>query len=273
MSEVCNVSKFGVVPEYPERLEVPDEQVSWDVQVYDYNPPYYISPGVQARGGRLTDFESIRRVRNFAESATGPLRFDERGRPLNPLGRTGIAGMGVMWYYGPSVASDIFEVRGEGSDLEITTGLRKDNGKRAITGGFQDRIRVGKRLTLNGIREKQIKKGGRWQFEGPLETAVREHMEEVSIDLSSSIAELNPVLIYAGIVRNSLRQTDHAWIETNVFAVNVNGTRFADMTPVAGDDLVEGSAEWSKVSELDLDAMHDDHGKYVQKYLELRAVA
>ncbi|HNV71622.1 MAG TPA: phosphotransferase, partial [Candidatus Ozemobacteraceae bacterium] len=86
---------------YPERFPVPIEKRSWSVSFPEYRPPWHVIPAVLANDGTKVpsgwaDPEDHLRIPDLRQrqSLSGTLNFDTEGRPLNPSGRTGIAGRG-----------------------------------------------------------------------------------------------------------------------------------------------------------------------------------
>jgi ADP-ribose pyrophosphatase len=85
-----------------------------------------------------------------------PMQFDACGRPLNPFGRTGMAGRGLLGKWGPNYAADPIVTRwaivdadndecGSSSDgknerrvLQMVAIQRRDTGEWAIPGGMVD---------------------------------------------------------------------------------------------------------------------------------------
>ena len=73
-------------------------------------------------------------------SYEGPLKFDTRSRPLNPRGRTGLEGRGILGKCGANFAADpiVTRVNPETKLIEMLAIQRKDNGEWAIPGGMVD---------------------------------------------------------------------------------------------------------------------------------------
>ncbi len=242
MSELLtNPSQVGVDGGYPQRIVVPDEFLDWELEMLDYDPTYYVSDHVLEKSGSEADLEDFRFTGHTFKSMGGELRRDLHDRPLNPLGRTGIAGRGKLYRWGPNRTADMILTRGYGDELEVVLGRRRDNKKLAIIGGFVDPGEI------------------------TLQAAVRETLEEINIDLLHDIEELAPLIVCRGIVRHSTRMTDHAWIESTVYNVDATKTHVAEMEPIAGDDLLPGSAAWMRLSEVSLEDLHDDHASYLKQ--------
>ena len=71
------------------------------------------------------------------------LTFDADGRPLNPVGRTGLAGRGLLGKWGSNHAADPIVTRFHpaGGQLQVVAIQRKDTGQWAIPGGMVVRVR------------------------------------------------------------------------------------------------------------------------------------
>lgn len=202
-------------PEYPERFPVPDHLVAWEADYPDYAPPYYVSPVVLANDATLkpngwADPEDISLLpAPPEESLTGPLSLDEKGRPVNPVGRTGIAGRGLLGKWGPNYAADpiITRINRETNSIELLAVQRKDNGQWAIPGGMVDK---GEEVTR---------------------TLARELREETGVELDMA----RGTLTYRGYVDDP-RNTDHAWMETTARHLHLSAEIADRMILRAGDD-------------------------------------
>uniref|UniRef100_A0A670JDG5 Transient receptor potential cation channel subfamily M member 2 n=1 Tax=Podarcis muralis TaxID=64176 RepID=A0A670JDG5_PODMU len=91
---------------------VPDEKVPWEVEFEIYNPPFY---SAERQENASPDFlkdnlENLSRI-NF-NSMDGDINRQsfhgtyliEDGLPLNPMGRTGLKGQGILQFFGPNHA-------------------------------------------------------------------------------------------------------------------------------------------------------------------------
>lgn len=103
----CNIARFLV----------PDDLISWDCPFIGYNPVEYESPVLKNKPwadqqittnneNKISSFKwneidgNVNRV-----SYTGVYQILNQ-RPLNPVGRTGISGRGILGRYGPNHAAD-----------------------------------------------------------------------------------------------------------------------------------------------------------------------
>merc|ERR1719424_272131 len=73
-------------------------------------------------------------------SYEGPISFDSVGFPLNPRGRTGLRGRGLLGKWGPNHAADPIVTRfhPESGQLQVVAIQRKDTLQWAIPGGMVD---------------------------------------------------------------------------------------------------------------------------------------
>ena len=88
---------------YEDRLIVPFELLSWNIVEQNYTPPDFtsivvITTGIEQgwadpEGFTQVDFET--RI-----SYEGAVQFGNNGRPLNPKGRTGLAGRSLQAKWG-----------------------------------------------------------------------------------------------------------------------------------------------------------------------------
>lgn len=180
------------LPAYPQRQRVALHTAAWNQQMPDYTPPYYVHSEIIANDRTKTttgwaDPEDIRLLTRTITSLTGPIHFDDIGRPLNPKGRTGIAGRGTLGSWGPNIAVDpvVTRINPENGNLEVIIGIREDTGEMSLPGG----------IVL--------------EHETPTQTLVRSFHSKTgtSLDLTSAIE------IFKGY-SDDYRNTDHAWMET-----------------------------------------------------------
>ncbi|EOD08262.1 hypothetical protein EMIHUDRAFT_249179, partial [Emiliania huxleyi CCMP1516] len=135
-------------PKYPPRFPVEDAKVSWKVPWPEYSPVPFVAPSVLAAERSDTNpngwADSPRP--NLAElkhrlSCEGPLFFDADQRPVNPRGRTGVCGRGMLGKWGPNRAADPIVTRwkpGDKRKLQIVAIQRGDTGVWALPGGMVD---------------------------------------------------------------------------------------------------------------------------------------
>lgn len=193
---------------YESRVVVPQDYRDWDVTYPGYAPALYTAEAVTTRGVAQgwADPESIAGI-DFTQrlSYTGPIATDEAGYPLNPRGRTGLAGRGLLGKWGPNHAADpiVFTPVSRNDGLSVLLIERQDTGALALPGGMVD---PGERVSA---------------------TVKRELSEETGVIVNEEAFNT----IYRGYVDDP-RNTDNAWMETVAAYVIIDGP----IEPAAGDD-------------------------------------
>lgn len=209
-------------PGYPARFQVPDDRVPWSVPFPEYAPPFHEDRQLATRTWADPAWS---RSLDRALSLEGTLPVDGEGRPLNPRGRTGLAGRGRLGRHGANFSADPIVSRVRDGFLEVVLIERKDCREWAIPGGMVD------------------------EGEDFRQAARRELLEETGLDLS--FAEASEVA--SGYVDDP-RNTDHAWMESKAFHLHLSTS---SLLPVGGDDA--GDSAWVRV-DLDLmDRLYASH--------------
>ncbi|HOP40722.1 MAG TPA: NUDIX domain-containing protein [Geobacteraceae bacterium] len=222
--------------EYPDRFFVPEDKVSWDEHFPGYAPPYYVSPVVLANDctknpNGWADPEDIKLLPVIpGESFEGLLIRDDVGRPLNPFGRTGMAGRGLLGKWGPNYAADpiITRINRESGAIELLAIQRKDNGQWAIPGGMVD-------------KGEEVSR-----------TLSRELLEETGVALDMGTGNL----IYRGYVDDP-RNTDHAWMETTAKHLHLSAELSDKMNLFAGDDAK--AVKWLPLTLKNMRGLYASH--------------
>ena len=256
-------SKFN----YPARVQV-DER-SWSVKANEYKPKEFFHEDVEEN--MLLPIYDLKRwahakvptpldLSNVLTSimpicVNGNVRFEQvykccfqdvDGKPLNPCGRTGIAGLGKLGCWGPNHAADIILMypRKDGV-MAMLCIRRKDTDEVATTGGLVDPI------------EKR-------DLKNLANTALRE-LEEEALKKSPLIDELKAYIeagnietVYGGVV-DDVRNTDHAFMVTTVYAVCLT-EEFAMKLPIQkeNDEVVKHSVQWRTLDEI----LNDNKGVF-----------
>jgi len=208
-------ARFEKPAEYPERFSVPDHLVGWDTEYPGYAPPYHVSLVVLQNDSSRNpagwaDPEDVSLVPEIPQSSfSGELRHDAAGRPLNPAGRTGIAGRGLLGKWGPNYAADpiITRINRHEQRVEMLAVKRRDNGQWAIPGGMVD-------------KGEEVSR-----------TLARELQEETGVVLDMGEGRF----VYQGYVDDP-RNTDHAWMETTAKHLHLDPEMAERMNLQAGDD-------------------------------------
>ncbi|GMS86319.1 hypothetical protein PENTCL1PPCAC_8494, partial [Pristionchus entomophagus] len=207
------------------RFLVPDDKVPWSVEWSSYLPVEYTDPSTN--GKPWADSNDLSKMR-FNEldgnvnrkSHNGDYLIDGNGRPLNPVGRTGLSGRGILGRWGPNHAADPIVSRIKDGRLQFVAIKRKDNGEWAIPGGMVD---PGEEVSA---------------------TLKREFGEEALGGKKS--AEMDNIWrngrrLYAGYVDDP-RNTDNSWMETVVVNFHDYEGVMDDVQLEAGDDAA--SVRW-----------------------------
>jgi WD40 repeat protein/ADP-ribose pyrophosphatase YjhB (NUDIX family) len=287
----------GPHSDYPERLEVADQRVSWKSRWIDYCPTEFNHPILvkfdctRQEGGwadppdhRILDFghgapQPWRRMSDGTGSGggvgggsiggrrvshTGPIKLDsEDGRPLNPIGRTGMVGRGLLGKWGPNHAADPIVTRiihgsqyratrnsSTGTDTADADGLglasgmlqmvvirRKDTGEWAIPGGTVD---AGENVSATLRREFEEEAGN----VAPAEKAQHMQLLDELFDEAGTCARQ----VFKGY-NDDPRNTDNAWMETNVVHFHCSHSLGGALKLSAGDDAA--SVRWMDLGPVD----------------------
>ncbi|XP_061716221.1 ADP-ribose pyrophosphatase, mitochondrial isoform X1 [Cydia pomonella] len=264
----------GVYPRSSvERFPVPDDKVSWAVDYKEYRPRNHTAQSIHGKpwaDPEIGDLEFNPKWNNLdnnvdRQSYTGQYKIVD-SYPLNPIGRTGISGRGVLGRWGPNHAADPVVTRWrrlQSGEVEIDKNSNKpilqfvaikrgDTGEWALPGGMVD---PGEKVTT---------------------TAVREFREEAINSLVMSQGELKAweakfesffsdgEEVYKGYVDDP-RNTDNAWMETAAYNFHDDsGHVVGALTLHAGDDAV-GVTWVDATPDLKLYASHSSIVNEVQK--------
>lgn len=236
------------------RFPVPNDKVEWSKNWLEYSPVNYTDPAV-AKKPKWADPE----VGTFSpkfnvldgdvdrRSFGGTYRV-EKGKPINPQGRTGVTGRGLLGRWGPNHAADPivtrWKVDAKGTKiqhsvskrpiLQFVSIKRKDCGEWAIPGGMVD---PGEQVSLTLQREFS---------EEALNTLSMPAAEKAKLhDRIVKLFSAPGFEVYKGYVDDP-RNTDNAWMET--VAVNFHdesGNSVSELPLQAGDDA--GQVQWVDV--------------------------
>ncbi|XP_074622988.1 transient receptor potential cation channel subfamily M member-like 2 isoform X1 [Acropora palmata] len=276
-------SRASPYPQCAERrFPVPDENVPWEVDFSEYNPVNYTAP-VVLRNPPWADPDLM----SMDPLARPPLAYNvldeeyhvnrashmgayrvKHGLPLNPMGRTGMSGRGLLGRFGPNHAADPIVTRwkrtsagvmldGGKKVLEFVAIQRRDNSQWAIPGGMVEPGQVVTQALKAEFGEEAMAK--------------LDVTEEERDKISSLIDKLfnNGNEVYKGYVDDP-RNTDNAWMET--VAVNFHddtGEIFSEFKLQAGDDAA--AVRWQRVSgNIPLFA---SHVSILEKVAKMRSAA
>ena len=194
--------------EYPVRQCLTVDQAPWSRDCPHYIPPYFVAPAVLAGAGEdgWADPEDVTALR--AELAERPAKHrDAEGRPLNPTGRTGVAGRGLLGLWGRNLAVAAVLVRrgAAAGELEVALGQEAGETRLELPKGF---VLPGESPTAGILRILADEAGVRSAGTG-----------EVLVEKTS----FDP------------RQTDHAWVETRVHLLFDERGELPDVLAAGGD--------------------------------------
>lgn len=250
LESLVNLKARTESPQGYSRTWVPAEKVAWATAFEGYAPATYTAPQVLENdrsvrpGGWADEADHVKAFarRGAPRSLTSrPIHLDALGRPLNPAGRTGLMGRGLLGKWGPNFAADpiVTRLNPHSGALEMLAIRRKDNGQWAIPGGMVD---FGEDVSA---------------------TLAREFEEETGVTLDMADA----TLVYLGYVDDP-RNTDHAWIESTVKHKHLEPGIASKVEPVAGDDAA--AVQWLPLTESNLATLHASHGEFVRRALAAR---
>ena len=252
-----------------ERFPVPDEIVRWEQDFPGYKPVFYESPTLAGKpwadpGSTLSlSFNQLDGQVN-RKSHCGEYKIIN-GFPINPYGRTGIIGRGLLGRWGPNHAADPIVSRWKRTKsgdvichpesamriLQICIIKRNDCGEFALPGGMVD---PGENVSQTLKREFT---------EEALNSANSEEAQKL---IDSFFRPENGVEVYRDYVDDP-RNTDNSWMET--VAVNFHdatGDQVGRFKLSAGDDAAH--VQWMDIgSDLNLYANHREFIASVVKLL------
>lgn len=232
-----------------QRHPVPEDKITWTVNFGEYAPKYYDSPVL---AGKPWADPSAPDALKFNEldgkvdrrSHSNPYEIKD-SYPVNPIGRTGLRGRGLLGRWGPNHAADPIVSRwkrascGEpvkdkvsGKDiLQICIIQRQDCGEFALPGGMVDAGEAISQTLKREFREEALN---------------LDNSEEANEIIDSFFAASNGKEIYKGYVDDP-RNTDNSWMET--VAVNFHdatGKKVGRFNLCAGDDAAH--VQWMDIN-------------------------
>ena len=227
--------------EYPLRQRISIDEAPWALDSPDYDPPYYVNPSVlendrlQTPGG-WADPEDVTEIKE--ELAERPARRrDELGRPLNPLGRTGIAGRGLLGYWGCNLSLAAVVVRTNRlEEMEILLGRTGDETELDLPKGFV----LFDETPEAGLNRVMTHDAG-WSPDG----------------------EGSPEVVFEGFTYDP-RQTDHAWVESQAYLLFEDGGQYPDTFKPEGEF---DEVKWWPLTAETVNRVPAGQAKFIRKAL------
>lgn len=166
--------------------------------------------------------------------------------PFNPTGRTGTIGRGILGKYGPNHAVDaLITYVDKNGDMWVFCIVRADTQEYALVGGMVD---PGEKISTAAV-EREFKE----------EILNNADMGNFMIELKKCRQEID---LYKGVV-DDWRNTDNAWIETDVFHYDLDEQTKALLKPTP-DPTEVIKAGWHKATDAFCDRMYASHGQWVK---------
>ena len=246
-----NVQIRGERPaSYPSRQRIPSTLADWAVAAPEYAPPYHVDPAVldndcTKEAGGWADPE------DFAEllpqlRALKVEHYDDEGRALNPAGRTGIAGRGLLgcWGRNLSVTAVVARVGQAPGQAEILLGRRQGDSSLHLPKGF---VLPGENAETALARVLRNETG--WAPELRRST-----------------------LLQDGYVYDA-RQTDHAWVESHAVLFTVPWGATSGSIK-AGGDFTE--VRWRPLTAHNVNRVASDQARLIRtavaRHMERRSM-
>lgn len=247
------------------RLPVPDDRVPWSEVWETYHPPSFTAEYIKGKSWADPDIKDKEFNPKWNDIDGNVNRTShvqtyiiKDGYPLNPVGRTGLSGRGILGRWGPNHAADPIVTRWKKSEnleqcfdesskkpiLQFVAVQRRDTGEWALPGGMVD---PGEVVTSTVKREF-------------LEEALNSlENKSFSDDITNKINSFfkNGKEIFRGYVDDP-RNTDNSWMETVAVLFHDEAGDSVGAFPLsAGDDAV--GVTWMDIdSKLLLYASHLD---------------
>ena len=180
--------------------------------------------------------------------------------PRNPVGRTGMAGRGLLGKWGANHAADPIVTRRDPASgaVQLIAIRRKDTGDWAIPGGMVD---AGESVSMTLKREFAEEAGNVREEE-------REQFQQL-IDELFRPSNARPV--YRGYVDDP-RNTDNAWMETCAMHFHCSDALAAQLKLAPGDDACD--VKWLDCDdrETDYENLYASHKSFVTTALRAAAL-
>lgn len=251
----------GSHPAYPPRAWVPIDKISWKTPYPSYAPvPFTHACVIIAAVDTWADQELRSMPVNVHQAL--PTRRTTSGRklstlkaigaiwpggvPRNPVGRTGICGRGLLGRFGANCEADPIVTRrkpGASDVLQMVAITRRDTAELAIPGGMVDRGDTVSATIVKEFKEEALRQNeGNGKMTADLQTEL------------DAVFASGGDLVYSGYVDDP-RNTDEAWIESEVRHFHLDDALGAKLPLEAGDDaamLISGLIVFADVAWVDI---------------------
>eukprot|EP00088_Acartia_fossae_P056626 TRINITY_DN6595_c0_g1_i11.p1 TRINITY_DN6595_c0_g1~~TRINITY_DN6595_c0_g1_i11.p1 ORF type:complete len:347 (-),score=52.28 TRINITY_DN6595_c0_g1_i11:261-1301(-) len=278
MHEKARCTVYPLRADQIERIKVPDDKVEWSTEWADYSPTEFTAPFVLKAPWadpelNNPEFEpkwnSLDGKVNRVSYEPKKYDIDAKGKPLNPCGRTGLCGRGILGRWGPNHAADPVVTRWQRDSngdkvVNTDTGLpilefvcieRGDGGGWAIPGGMVD---PGEKVAVTLKRE--------FMEEAMDSTQASKEENAQNSKLVDSFFSAGGTEVYKGYVDDP-RNTDNAWMETVVMNFHdESGNKVGNLKLKAGDDAK--NLKWMAIGKSL--TLYASHKSFVEKVAKLQ---
>ncbi|MHA1917104.1 MAG: hypothetical protein ACTSUV_02185 [Candidatus Ranarchaeia archaeon] len=188
---------------YPHRFRISIDQAIWKIPCSEYSPPYHVEQSVlenereKVKDG-WADPEENWEIEKLDEY-DNLFSIDSDGKPLNPRGRTGIAGRGALGRWGPNpiILLVITRINSASNQFEILLEVAHDN-------SFK-------------IPENNV------NYNESFDNAVTRIGNDVGLDISiDKSSVLNIGYLY------DMKQTDNAWVVAKSYLTHYKDDSISD---------------------------------------------
>lgn len=233
----------------------------------EYTAPFILENAKQGAfigdNGRFADDPDVTKITDWNSSYkrtshAGPITFDENGRPLNPMGKTGVTGRGALGLWGPNHAADSIVTRsGANGATEVLLIQRKDTGQWALPGGMVEDEKNVFNVALNELAEEALV----LESSAGAKKLHRETIDSKVEKLKQLQCFQDAKNTFKGVVDDP-RNTDNAWVETEAWNVHLGSEETAALHLQAGDDARD--ARWVAVTPENIDNLYASHSKIIR---------
>lgn len=222
------------------RAAVPNDKVAWDVEYPEYSPVFVDIPRGESnfrKAGDISDPTNPADIPLFTSLETDRVSRDHNGYPLNPMGRTGLTGRGMLDKWGATMAADpvVTRINPDTQCVEILLIQRGDTNEWALPGGKVD------------------------PGEEPWQTASRELIEEAGVE-DVALDFSDATVVYAGYVDDP-RNTDNAWMETTALHIHLTAEQATAIVIHAGSDATD--AQWISTTDERYSKLYAGQNTYI----------